>query len=50
MLRDTEHQESISTVQKLEPPLLVLQSGLHDILHLWCFRIKEIKNAEVNLY
>jgi hypothetical protein len=32
--RNTEHQESLSIVQKLKPPLIVLQSSLYDILRL----------------
>jgi hypothetical protein len=35
LLQNLEHQASSSTVQRLEPPLLVLQSGLYDILRLW---------------
>jgi hypothetical protein len=41
LLQNSVHQGSPSTIQRLEPPLLVLQSGFHDIPRLWFHHVLE---------
>jgi hypothetical protein len=43
LLRELEHQASPSTVQRLQP-LLVLQFGIHDILRLFDFTMDQISH------